>query len=75
MPACSSRSSRAEVGGDDGGGVCERIPPRVKKTDIYTAMTTQSSPVGEMKAASGFRRRRLKPEELIQRMMMARQRR
>lgn len=67
MSACSSRSSRAEVGGDDDGCVSERIPPRVKMSDIYKAMTTQSSPAGEMKAASSLR---LKPEESIQRMMV-----
>lgn len=42
---CGGRR-RAEVGGDDG-CVSKRAPPRVKKSDIYTATTAQSSPAGD----------------------------
>lgn len=37
------------MGGDDDGCVSERTPPppRVKKSDIYTATTAQSSPSGD----------------------------
>lgn len=66
---CSSRSCSAEVGGDDDGCVSERTPPRVEKSDIYTATTAQSSPAGEMKTSSSLRRRRSKAGEWIPRMI------
>lgn len=68
----TASSPRSEVGGDDGWRLSERIPPRAKKRDIYTATTTQSSPAGEMKTSSSLRRRRAKPAELIQRAVVAR---
>lgn len=63
-----AQQQKLQSRGDDDGYVSERIPPRVKKSGIYTRMTTQSSPAGEMKTSGSLRRCGLKLEELIQRM-------
>lgn len=63
-----AQQQKLQSRGDDDGCVSERIPPRVKKSDIYTVMTTQSSPAGEMKTSGSLRQGRLTLEELIQKM-------
>lgn len=63
-----AQQQKLQSRGDDDGCASKRIPPRVKKRGIYTTMTTQSSPAGEMKTSGSLRRCRLRLEELIQRM-------